>query len=37
MSAHPGRGCAILLQVVGEDGAPGRILGASLIEPGQST
>ncbi|MCY0092722.1 DUF1223 domain-containing protein [Hoeflea sp. J2-29] len=37
MSAHPGRGCAILLQVVGKDGAPGRILGASVIEPGSST
>jgi len=37
LSAHPGRGCAILLQVVGEDGSPGRILGATLIEPGQST
>ena len=33
ISAHPGRGCAILLQVVGEDGAPGRILGAAIIDP----
>ncbi|OCW58969.1 DUF1223 domain-containing protein [Hoeflea olei] len=33
MSARPGRGCAILLQQVGHDGAPGRILGAALIEP----
>ena len=37
MSAHPGRGCAILLQMVGEDGAPGRILGAAMIEPRKST
>lgn len=37
MSAHPGRGCAILLQMVGQDGSPGRILGATLIEPGKST
>jgi len=36
MSAHPGRGCAILLQMVGPDGSPGRILGATLIEPGKS-
>ena len=36
MSAHPGRGCAILLQVVGKDGAPGRILGAAMIEPDKS-
>lgn len=35
-SAHPGRGCAILLQVVGKDGSPGRILGATIIEPGKS-
>ncbi|KGF67013.1 hypothetical protein LL06_24755 [Hoeflea sp. BAL378] len=33
MSAHPGRGCAVLLQQVGKDGAPGRILGAAVIEP----
>ncbi|MBC7280864.1 DUF1223 domain-containing protein [Hoeflea sp.] len=33
ISAHPGRGCAILLQVVDKDGAPGRILGAAMIEP----
>ncbi|MCY0148955.1 DUF1223 domain-containing protein [Hoeflea sp. G2-23] len=32
LSAHPGVGCAILLQVVGKDGAPGRILGAAIIE-----
>lgn len=32
LSAHPGRGCAILLQVVGENGAPGRILGAAMID-----
>ncbi|AKI03007.1 uncharacterized secreted protein [Hoeflea sp. IMCC20628] len=37
MSAYPGRGCAILLQVVGEDGSPGRILGAAMIEPDAST
>lgn len=36
MSAYPGRGCAILLQVVGQDGSPGRILGATMIEPGKS-
>ena len=33
VSAHPGRGCAILLQQVGKDGAPGPILGAAVIEP----
>ncbi|MDP3525672.1 MAG: DUF1223 domain-containing protein [Hoeflea sp.] len=33
ISAHPGRGCAILLQMVDEDGAPGRILGAAMIDP----
>lgn len=33
MSSHPGRGCAILLQVVNENGAPGRILGAAMIGP----
>ncbi|MDF1608191.1 DUF1223 domain-containing protein [Hoeflea sp. YIM 152468] len=32
LSAHPGRGCAILLQIVGNNGTPGRILGAALIE-----
>ncbi|MDP2731683.1 MAG: DUF1223 domain-containing protein [Hoeflea sp.] len=37
MSAHPGRGCAILLQMVSQDGSPGRILGATVIEPGKST
>ncbi len=31
ISAHPGRKCAILLQVVGPDGSPGRILGAARI------
>lgn len=31
ISAHPGRSCAILLQVVGKDGSPGRILGAAKI------
>ena len=31
LSAHPGRKCAILLQVVGPDGSPGRILGAVKI------
>jgi len=31
ISAHPGRRCAILLQEVGKDGAPGRILGAAEI------
>ena len=35
MSAHPGRGCAILLQMVGKDGSPGRILGAAMIDPDQ--
>jgi len=35
-SAHPGRGCAILLQVVGKDGSPGRILGAAMIETDHS-
>ena len=33
ISAHPGRGCAILLQVEGVGGAPGRILGAAMIDP----
>lgn len=32
ISAHPGRKCAILLQVVGKDGSPGRILGAAVVE-----
>lgn len=32
LSAHPGVGCAILLQVVSKDGTPGRILGAAMIE-----
>lgn len=36
ISAHPGRGCAILLQVVGEDGAPAEILGAAMIDGGNS-
>ena len=31
ISAHPDRSCAILLQIVGKDGAPGRILGAAKI------
>ena len=31
ISAHPGRRCAILLQMVGKDGAPGRVLGAAKI------
>lgn len=31
ISAHPGRRCAILLQEVGKDGSPGRILGATEI------
>lgn len=31
ISAHPGRSCAILLQMVGKDGSPGRILGAARI------
>jgi len=31
ISAHPGRRCAILLQEVGKDGSPGRILGAAEI------
>ncbi len=31
ISAHPGRKCAILLQIVGKDGSPGRILGAAKI------
>lgn len=31
ISAHPGRRCAILLQEVGKDGSPGRILGAVQI------
>jgi hypothetical protein len=31
LSARKGSGCAILLQVVGRDGAPGRILGAAMI------
>jgi hypothetical protein len=31
ISAHPGRRCAILLQVVSPDGSPGRILGAASI------
>ncbi len=31
ISAHPGRRCAILLQEVGKDGSPGRILGATRI------
>lgn len=33
LSAQPGRGCAILLQMVSKDGAPGRILGAAMINP----
>jgi hypothetical protein len=32
LSARPGSGCAILLQVVSEDGAPGAILGATMID-----
>lgn len=32
LSARPGTGCAILLQVVGKDGVPGAILGAAMIE-----
>lgn len=32
LSAHPGRGCAILLQLVGKNGVPGRILGAAMID-----
>lgn len=31
LSAREGSGCAILLQLVGRDGAPGRILGAAMI------
>jgi len=31
ISAHPGRKCAILLQMVSPDGSPGRILGAAKI------
>ena len=31
LSAHPGRKCAILLQLVHKDGSPGRILGAAKI------
>jgi len=31
ISAHPGRRCAILLQEVGKDGSPGRILGAAEV------
>ncbi|MGJ8572924.1 MAG: DUF1223 domain-containing protein [Hoeflea sp.] len=31
ISAYPGRRCAILLQEVGKDGTPGRILGAARI------
>ncbi|PWV98288.1 hypothetical protein DFR52_105270 [Hoeflea marina] len=32
LAAHPGRGCAILLQQVSRDGAPGAILGAAVID-----
>lgn len=32
LSARPGTGCAILLQVVGPDGSPGAILGAAMID-----
>lgn len=35
LSARKGSGCAILLQVVGRDGAPGRILGAAMISGAQ--
>lgn len=37
LSARPGGGCAILLQVVGKDGSPGRILGAALVEPDKAS
>lgn len=32
LAAHPGRGCAILLQEVSRDGAPGAILGAAQVD-----
>ncbi|MEQ8480240.1 MAG: DUF1223 domain-containing protein [Hoeflea sp.] len=35
LSAREGSGCAILLQLVGRDGAPGRILGAAMISGAQ--
>lgn len=36
LKAHEGRGCAILLQSVADDGAPSAIIGAAMIEPGVS-
>jgi hypothetical protein len=36
LSAKAGTGCAILLQVVGKDGAPGAILGAAMISSGET-
>lgn len=36
LKAHEGRGCAILLQSVADDGAPSAIIGAAMMEPGVS-
>lgn len=36
LKAHAGRGCAILLQSVADDGAPSAIIGAAMMEPGVS-
>lgn len=33
LKAHKGRGCAILLQSVADDGSPSAILGAAVMEP----
>jgi Uncharacterized secreted protein len=33
LKAHKGRGCAILLQSVADDGSPAAILGAAMMEP----
>lgn len=32
LSAHPGRGCAILLQSMSESGTPSAILGAAVVD-----
>ena len=36
LKAHEGRGCAILLQSVADDGAPSAIIGAAMMEPAVS-